>query len=1101
MPQVQPDYVAGFGIPFPLGVLRSALTMGEDGLSVGVPEPQRRTDGSLPSVQITPAGPQEAGTTMKVQYVTPGFPPAAGYVCKEAADDDWQGRDTPLLGVYAEALAAETGGGAVENDQSHGLTLPNGTRIVARRHNALTGARIKVLSRTATATSWTDTAIGSTGHAHDAALWPCLLRIEQAVLLFHWRTDTTANTAQIDAHQSLDGGVTWVRYQRSILPALISTATYTLGRIRAVVLNGQIALYAHITDPGANPAELIKQYASSDRGAKLVLVDTLSGDSSGSGAGYGVGMPDAVVYDGRIVVSVADVTDQHIRVWVTGNAWTPLTYLAYDADFGHMTSAFVTVAAREITDADHALAVLEGGVYLLGRTPAAPRAVEIIRWLGRIADRDIAHLGIGPAGSGYGCLWFQDGTPSAWPRSFCAWGWRGRLEVACNWVSSATTYDDQLWLLSAGGNTTVCQPFNRRFHGDVYQACWDRVYLPVDLPTTAAYGWTGAGAGTESITTTPGRLRITTVAAQRYYTWTETGSPAEARLGIFLEQLVGGGVTARALACGIRYGDTGIGFECEIRFSATQARLRDVNAAADVATVDVDVAGGVYVMLAVSATGNVTAGVAPVGEQHERVYQMLANGYALTDDAGAGGTDVIYMVGHRATDTVTSEWAFIGVGHDATFAASTALGDGQDNPEDLTPIPGGEGTHSYLGHGVYILARGGPAWVGDEIWIPAAPVYGARNLLCRGWEGDDSQDRGGLRLSPRSTWRSSSPASPWRLPFQLPSRATERVPRGFLFLHIEGANFPICTLSARTGGVWSSIGTWQGARTATFTRTGARVVLSGAATTYLRTNDLKGGYIQLDDGAGNKLVRPVLRNTGGFLGAGTAGPIVVVDIDPSSLTGAEATSGTAGLYYARATLIVPVASSATYDAYALTFAEAPAATNVWLDEDGDGVAKYRAGKAVIGEIWTVSKPDWGIQRIRESNTELMDLENGHRTARVRGPRRRVFELPYTSIRSEGFLDDSGTATWYYLQTGGALAGMLDQEPEIIEGVLEELEGSAGMCVYIPVIAADGGATMRRGSEAGIYGRLTTEAVTWTLEHGDLTDGHFAGARLRIEEEK
>lgn len=1095
----QPEYVSGFGIPFPLGVLRAAMDVGEAGAAAGTPDKQARSDGSLPTVQVTAYGPQTPGTTVKTRYVTPGYPPAAGYAVKEAADDDWQGRDTPLLGVRADVLAATVGAGAVEEDQSHGVVLPNGTRVVARRHNALTGARIYVQSKAPGASSWSDTALGSTGHAVDADLWPCLLVLGSAVLLFHWTTDTTASSAQVDAWQSLDGGVTWVRYQRSILPATVSTVTYDLGRLRAGMLSGQIFLSAHVIDTNAlhDPRDFVMQWASADRAGSLTLIGTHSSDSSGLGTG--VGFQDVAAYDGRLFVSVADRHTQFIQVWILGNAWTPLSSLPFDgttygsaAGFGHLDTAMMTMAANAIADADQAMAVLEGALYLIARVPN-DQTVQVARWAGAVASRSFAYLGSGPTGTGHGALWRQDGTPSDYPSRFCAWGWRGRLQLACNWVTDAGTYDDQLWLLDAGGNATKVSPFNRRFHGDQYQAGWDWTWAATSLPTAGGATMTSVGTGTASITTTPGRMRLTTTANTRYFTWTETGSPAEARMGLYLHQVSGGAVIGRTLACGIRYGTTGHGWDAEIRFSGSQARLYDLGGAVAIATVNVDVSAGVYILLAVSASGNVLAGVAEAGEGHERVFKMLANGVALTDDLGAGGTDVVYMMGNRATGTVVSEWSWLGIGHDASFAASTTLADGQSNPDDLTPIPAGRGEPSYLGHGVSAIMRGGPAWVGDEVWIPSAAAYAARNLLPRGWEGDDKQDRGGLRPSPAAGWRSSSPASPWRLPFQHPSRLEEQVPRGYLYLHIEKANFPACILTGRQGGTWHTLGLWVGAVTMTFTRTGARLILSGAAATYLRTNDLIGGYAHLDSGAGVKKCRPILRNTGGPCGDGTTGPIVVVDMDPATLDGTEPTSGSVDLYFPRATLIVPLASSAKYDAYAVEFAGAPTAPYTY---EGD----YRAGVVAIGEIWTVNKADWGTQRARESNTDLTDLDNGRRIARVRAARRRVYELPYTSIRTEGFLQDEDVPSWYYLETGGAVVGMDGAEAETMEGVLEELEGAAKMFVYLPVIEADGGNTMLRGSQAGLYGRLTTAAVTWTIESGDQRAAHVAGMRLRIEEE-
>lgn len=297
-------------------------------------------------------------------------------------------------------------------------------------------------------------------------------------------------------------------------------------------------------------------------------------------------------------------------------------------------------------------------------------------------------------------------------------------------------------------------------------------------------------------------------------------------------------------------------------------------------------------------------------------------------------------------------------------------------------------------------------------------------------------------------------------------------------------------------GAWSTLGTMTCSVTGlSFARSGARIRPSATDTTFLRTNELQGGYVIMTSG-GNIKPRPIARNTGGPWGTATAGPMPVIELDPASLDGTEPTTGTLTIIYPRATLLVPIAGggSTSYEGYAIRWSAAPSTS---LTYEGD----YRVSKAVIGECWSLFYPDWGVARRREALTDIETMDSGRRTARVRGGRRRILELPYTSVRAENFaLDTSTYATWYRLETAGAIVGMLGEECEIIEGLLDEFEGGAIPAGYIPVIQKDGGTQTLLGYNSAIYGRLTSQETTWQLESGNEKLGAYAGVRLVWEQE-
>src|SRR5690349_3272115 len=124
------DNALAFGIPIPLEVWEAESTLGQSSPQTGIPDPQERSDGSLPQWMLTAAGPQTAGTNVEVMVVEPGYPPLAGVAVREDSDTYWRGRDTALFAARTEPLAAGDTP-LPERLAPHGVALPSGARICA----------------------------------------------------------------------------------------------------------------------------------------------------------------------------------------------------------------------------------------------------------------------------------------------------------------------------------------------------------------------------------------------------------------------------------------------------------------------------------------------------------------------------------------------------------------------------------------------------------------------------------------------------------------------------------------------------------------------------------------------------------------------------------------------------------------------------------------------------------------------------------------------------------------------------------------------------------------------------------------------------------
>lgn len=1078
-----------FGVPVPLEVWTAQSTLGQASPQTGIPDPQARSDGSLPQWVLTAAGAQTSGTTVEVQVTEPGYPPLSGVAVREAADTYWRGRDTVLARARTEPLQA--GGAPLPSRlKPHGVALPSGARIVAFTRQISGGAYAVVVAyRSATATSWSTSVVVS-GLSTTALPYPTLVVMDQGVQLFHYVIDDVGDTANVDVYQTLDEGATWARSARAVLQTnSIDLTAYTLGRLRGAYKSGQLLLLAGVTstDALADPREFVNQYASADGGAHCIQI---------SQSEY-LAFPDVVVYDGRFCCAFANEATSFLVARFIANAYTDLSTTpddtptaVWDEAFTFADNAMVTIATNVVTDCDHALAAGENALWWVARAASAAggseESCQAMRIVGPIANRDIHHMGKDASiASTYGAWWIQDAGAAAtdYPVGFCAWTWRGALQVACNLVSNSANWDDQLFLTDLGGNSTVTSPYVRQTVIDYFMASMLRTYWgATSLPTVARYGWTATGAGTADVTTTAGWLRIDTTANQKYYTYTKTPNEYEIRASYFLRRVSGGVIGTGDIACGIRLGQAALGFEVEIWFSSTQARLRDINAGTDVATVSLDTTGGVYVLLALDETGACFAAVAAARTDGARIYQILSNGTAVTDDGGGGGTDNVYMFGNRRSGTAISEWAEVGTWWSGTTADPYTLSGGFTNPDDLYPIPLAATASTYAAENVNIRARGGRMLLGDTVEVPADAGTPQRALIPRGYEDSSRELRGGEYPSPRAGCIATATTGRWS--FRVPTALEQRFPRGLLLFDLQRANFGTCQIEGYVSGAWATIGTWAGQVTGlSFAREGNRIRPTGTSATYLRTNELADiGYVKLVSGL-TTWVAPVYRNSGGIWTAAGTSPLPTIDLDPASTGLSTApTSGTMTIYYGRGTLVVPTAVDVQYEGFCVRFTTAP---DIYE-------ATPRLGKFSACEAWCVRGADWGTTRSSETNAEIEELNNGATRGRIQAPIRDVRETPFVRVLLDGA--KQAGLDWK-VQTSGIVVGLDGNEVEILNGMLYELGQGTRTGVYVPYIAADGGTRTLVSAEAGVYGRPSVDELPFSLESGTEGTRYQSGPRL------
>jgi hypothetical protein len=609
-------------------------------------------------------------------------------------------------------------------------------------------------------------------------------------------------------------------------------------------------------------------------------------------------------------------------------------------------------------------------------------------------------------------------------------------------------------------------------------------------------GDTLGGAGTASITTNPGALTLTTTANQAYYdTVAPTATIAQEIWSWFsMRQVTGGGISGAVIALDIRHAVVGTGYNFRVHFSATQIRLRDVYGAADVATVDADVAGGVELFVA-TGSGVVSIWYRELGSDEDGDWSVLASAVALTDDAGAGGTTNRIRYGNIASGTAESRWYLRGWGAGTTLGGSTyhaQMAAGQSNPADLWP---GDYTVEprYFADGCMVGATGGPGARDDQYTIPASARYPYRYLLPVAARGSAWKIRGGMATSPRSIWRSTSPSG--RVAFRFPEAAggasgeTRSFVRGLLLLQLENSNVGsviVQTTNDATSVVWDTLYTATLGLTGLPFRRRGSVIYPNPAGTFttepvIDWGEYVGGYVDLGSGQIGKIVW----NSGGRWSADGTSSIPEIHLETdSSQDGAVnplwATSGTMTLRAPRSTIAVYLDGTKEYTGIALYWSSSQDTAED--DAIQIGIAAPCLG-VVLGDEYTRGRTDGVI-----NGDVLLELDNGVRVVSSKKGPRRVSALPYADVHQEDTRRADDPIYYKLTSTSGAPAVA---ERGDADNFLRDLLGRRGPkdpILYVPALAINEGAgsdnQVLLGYRSGIYGRVVTQEYTPRNELGN-----------------
>jgi len=1093
MPLVTPATFTGFISPFALEADLDNSTLGQAGPIAGTPEVTADAGGRAPALTIEADGEQTSTDTLHIETRNAGNLGDAGYTwhrTRSGAEDAYdRGLDMPAFFARMEPTFWSSLNAA--RNYPHSLVLPDDTLVLTYAHRTNVGDPWSIQVRTMPASTGTySSAVTVTTVDNSHAVWPCLVRVPDDIpnlggvlLLFVWNPDDTNNVANVDAYVSRDGGASWGVHSTYVLNGTGTSISdsftinsgspyYTLGRLRAAFLGHHLVLLVSAQASSDSPREFTYLYTSRDVGARFDLIGALTNAGWADIVSVGASAWIAYVYTGG---ASGSLNEGDCRLLEIQNAWAvPSDDNAIDFITAFPVATVLSAPVR-ITSAE--FCITAEGPYLfvaaiLRNADARPGVVY--RFDTRYSDT-----------SGRSILnettraWLTDNNTTAteYPTNITASMFRRQLWIHGRVTSSASTYNAiNIVRFDLGGYSSVTMPSTSRNKRSSVRAAWSRCYWPFALPL--AFGWTVVTSGTasESIATTAGALRLVTGAGTQYYTVNPTATSGQAHLWWFRVRVIsGGGVSSREIACSIRRADAGLGYEAELRFSTTQIRLRDINGAADLATVTVATTAGVDVLLAVNE-GKCSAWYRSVGTgfDDDRYYLPIATNQTITDDAGAGGTADTIMFGNRASGTATSEW------HAACGTGGTPLGlgdlaPGLTNPDDLRhavylPSP----TPAYLASGVRISAHSGPAMTGDQYTIRPSAKYALKNALPVGDPSSTENVRGGRLPSSRevaSETRSTATNGYWWWKFR---GGANRYMPPILGIQLEGLNAPLPALVAYNAdsGATTTLGTVDNVHAGLrFLRASASsptivVDTSGTSTDEFWCDDdeLVGDY--LDFGSGD--VRLITGNLGGWFSNDANAPSPVITVE--GIDGTEPTSGTCTLIRSRATVVVMLAANTEFARFGLYWS---ATTSTY-----EGYLRVRV--FAPGPLPSMAYVrDWGEVLEHEDPAEVVESRSGLRKGRkAKVAARRVLSLPLTALLDQAPLLDptNRTRRWYkaYTDASYGIAGVLGDEIGKVLGTWLRAGGSQHPVAWVPRFARDTSfQTLVGRNVAGIYGRIIT----------------------------
>jgi len=897
----------------------------------------------------------------------------------------------------------------------------------------------------------------------------CLVDLPSGRLLCLYVVAASSSSTQVRMSYSDDDGATWTTGASSALGSAIGVASSAVVRIRAVYLAGQISMFIHYLDAGA---DFVFQLSSSDGGCRFVGI---VGDVS---SGY----PDMIVSQGSIFLSLLRYSAAYTPVTVQpfvyrlSSASQPISSVeGVQAGTAAGSEVFGTFAGSAFTAGELALLAMDDGtLYVYGVDFAGTGTGEVITRVSIDRGATWDHNWRNSHGDVNGTtVHFSGVGTTAW-RDLSVAPERGRAIMAHATIGTVTNDYTSLAAAYLGGWSTVGMPApGSQEAWEV--AGWDDTYVPIDLPDDSGPTWTRTFAGGATEALGSGGLTVTTTTTGYYQaTPVTTGYEAD---GVLLEYAVL--VTSGTINTELRISDGTNGYVVRVDATTTGVDLRDVGAfpAASIGTATVDCTKGVVIRVAlakaagafstnvgkvrawVRVDGPYTGGPVNSGPRQDREWTSIGTSSTVTSVATATNRIRWGSVSIASASTWRSFMFTAGretAGNNLDSAAGTSRG------HLVTPA----GSPVHLVDGLRVHGVDGPTVAGDTFTTVADFSYPIKAI------------NPAVSPSPRRVWRSTSDTTQQDVILtgvDLGARS------GDLYgLYLAGCNWKTATLYRDSTGTNKVCDIDLSAQLTgmDFVRNRGMVYpVSGAGVGmpfYASAQRMVGATVEYTSTlAGNPIVvRTVAGNTGGAWVAATAvGSYASTRLELESYESTDPTSGLLTLRMPSAVIL--------FDALVGTdtlMLRIPA--QVTPDDF------ISIGTLLIGRVRLFGRQySRGRGLTFTPAYELAETRAGTRRARALGPTRRAMEMSWDDGVDTSGLNTPGTAPDYYgLGYSGAdgLTAIADTG-RTLAGLISQTGGAVLPVVVLPAIQQQASAPGTTGlqllnPEAHLYGRIMTETL-------------------------
>jgi hypothetical protein len=1060
-------------------------TLTQAGPKPGVPVPQQATYAT-----VTAHGTQSANKALRIRGLEAGNagPKGGTFGWRYNGDTLWRGWDPPATLSGFEIVDYST----VANKwrQPHAIGLPNGIVLAVAEYDSDV---VKMAKRTAAGVWSTATVVDPIADVEK--ICPCLVRLPSGRVLCFYMLSTTSE-ANVQMSYSDDDGATWVQGATNCLDTPIDVSgTVTIERMRAAHLGGQILLVVEVADTSLTKDNVIIQYASRDLGAHFATLDTWTGASITRQAAY----VELVATETEILFFyLADDgggSDAQVYMRRVSSAYALLSSAAVvNAYQSGNSMRWGSLAAGAFTDGDLAAWRDEDGIlYLAGRDVKDNQSsfVQMSRDNGATWEK------IGQSGNatGYGASWWYGNDAAIYPSKITGCMARGQAVIlhVCE-SDTATTLDDSLFASYLGGWTTVCLPAIKDYHDPKWRGSWERTWLPICLPTDLGGHWTGGGGGAPTVALGATGLSITGGLGdtQTYISAAVTSTLDQGMMALMQVEVDGGQAFLT-----INVADAvPVSYQVRVAVSTTQIVLRDLNAGADIATINTTTGTtGVQILLAVGGAAKCRAWyrAATTGGEADRQWTAIGDSSTLTAGAVANNTVQWGNLSAVGTDCKFRLVQYSFGDNTGTTSGSRAgvLYTAQTNPDELLG-KAWSSTPVWVDDGVRVALPAGPAMAGDTWNIDTAYDYDARNIVPQ------------RTPSPRRTWRSTVETQQ-DIVFEYDATLGQEIPiiepvLGIALLNINFRLFELAGYDTDTSAYVTLVSgdAATGATGLSFSRLGDTIVpASGTvADEYYTFNVLEDSHVRLigaGDGA-TDVVRRIARNSEGAwrVSSATKATSIVLEgvLSTDSLGGGAATCQ---IWSKDVVCIIPAPTK--YTRYRL---------RITAQDTAEGY--FEIGAMVLGPVVYLARQySWGRTLSTEVTSEVSETRYGARRVRQLGPPRRSVVIPgwvegvdVTSATTAQASPDYVTA--YSAST--TAVGTPRDTPYVVLGLAEYLRGMTLPLVYLPrlIRGANSGSFTINNRNNILYGRMVNAPRVESILGDEWEDEVLSVEPLTIEEE-